>query len=148
MPAHLPLIVLIGPESDDELVLYEGEIVARVSSFTLLADQILHTHFSCAASCFPRKSGHRPTKALSAYPLRIYANDSVNEMITSYRGRPIGLFSRVHIKLSATEKRIVQFTSYNPLPEELRQALLDLGVELIVQPSLTPTTEETEDAHV
>ena len=144
----LPLTILIGPENDEEVVLYEGEVIARVTAFTLDTGPILTTHFTCA-NCFPRKSGHSPPKPLSSYPLRIYADDDIKNLHISYLGRPIGHLSNVHVHLSATAKRIIRFTSYNPLPEELRQALLDLGVELIVQPlPPTPEDEETENAHV
>lgn len=132
----LPLTVLIGPE--DELVVWEGEALAGLHRFILDtmdstgSEMPLRTVFTCSG-CFPRKSGQRVTNLIK-YPLRIYADDDLQHLRVSYGGRPISHLGGLYISLSATQKRIVRITSYIPFPEDLRVALLDLGVEIIVEP--------------
>jgi hypothetical protein len=141
---QLPLHVILGP--DEELVLFNGEIVAGVTHFELNAHTHVETTFKCV-NCFPRPSGHR-VKEPGKYPLHLYVGDNVNEVVVSLDGKPIGMLREIQVKLSTTQKRIVRLTSYVPLPEELEVALLDLGVEIIVQP---PDTEESaggSDAHL
>lgn len=127
---HLPLTVLIGPQQ--ELVTWEGEVVAGLTAFKLDGRQVLRTSYSCA-NCFPRPSGHR-VQDIDRFPLRIYADDDVNHIRVSYEGRPISNLGEVYIELDVDQKRIVRLLSYVPFPEDLNTALLDLGVEVIVQP--------------
>jgi hypothetical protein len=141
---RLPLHIILGP--DEELVLVNGEIVAGVTDFELDASTHVKTTFTCV-NCFPRPSGHRVGEP-GKYPLHIYVGDDVNEIVVSLNGKPVGMLREIQVKLSTTQKRIVRITSYVPLPEELEVALLDLGVEIIVQP---PDTEESaggQDAHL
>lgn len=144
---RLPLNILVGP--DEEAVLFNNEIIAGLTSFELTAADVVRTSYVCV-NCFPRPSGHRIERAKmdNTYPLHIYVGDDVNEILVSYAGKPIGMLRDVQVKLSTTQKRLVRLTSYVPLPEELEVALLDLGVEIIVQP---PDTEESaggSDAHL
>lgn len=144
---RLPLNILLG--SDEEAVLFNNEIVAGLTSFELDAAKVVKTSYVCV-NCFPRPSGHRIERAKmdSTYPLHIYVGDNVNEMLVSLNGKPIGALREIQVKLSTTQKRLVRLTSYVPLPEDLEVALLDLGVEIIVQP---PDTEESaggQDAHL
>ena len=144
---RLPLTVCIGAE--EEAVLYENEIVAGLVDFKLDAHQIVKTHY-VVVNCFPRPSGQRiqPAKLNADYPLRIHVGDDVNQVLVSLHGKPIGSLRDIQVKLSTTQKRIVRLTSYNPLPEELEVALLDLGVEVIVQPPDSEQSAGAPDAHL
>lgn len=128
--ARLPLAIHVSP--DEELVTFNGEIIAHLTSFELDLKSHVQTTFRCVG-CFPRLSGRRiqePTQHL----LRIYVGDDVNDTLVTCKGRPVSLLRDIQIRLSATQKRIIRFTSYIPFPEELKVMLLDLGVELIVAP--------------
>jgi hypothetical protein len=142
--ANYPLNVLLGPS--EELVLIDGEIVAGLTEFELHTRNLtIETRYVCV-NCFPRPSGHRVPE-LGKYPLRIYAGDTTNDFLVTHGGRPLGALRAVHIKLSTTKKRIVQFTLGTPLPKELDTALLDLGVELIVT-SADALATGVEDANL
>jgi hypothetical protein len=141
---QLPLTILIGPV--EEAVLFENEVIAGLTDFELDASKFVRTTFSCC-NCFPRRSGHRAPnqeKGIEAYPLRIYVGDDVNEISVNFQGKPISHLGPLYIALGATRKRIVRITSYVPLPDELNTALLDLGVEVIVQPPDVPTAGGTD----
>jgi hypothetical protein len=135
---HLPLTILIGPES--EFVLIDGEVIAGLIEFKLKASsgERIKTHYTCI-NCFPRPSGQR-VPPQNDYQLRIYAGDHSDDTLVSYAGRPIGKLRSVEVKLSATQKRSVHLTAHELLPNELGIALLDLGVEIITE---TPDTKET-----
>ena len=135
---QLPLCIYVGPV--EEAVLYANELVAGLVEFQLKADAdnpTIRTSYE-VVNCFPRPSGHGVQDragADEAFPLRIYVGDDVNTISVSFKGRPFSALSGIYVKLSTTQKRIIRITSYNPFPEELEIALLDLGVELIVEPS-------------
>jgi hypothetical protein len=138
---RLPLQVLIGP--GEEAVSYEDEFIAGLTDFELDANTHVHTVFSCA-NCFPRRSGHRIPSISKEYPLRIYVGDDVNEIVVSYDGMQLSHLGPLYVVLGATRKRIVRITSYVPLPDYLNTALLDLGVEVIVQPPDVPTAGDAD----
>ena len=127
---RLPLSILISPV--EEVVLFENEIVAGLTDFELDTTKHVRTTLSCA-NCFPRRSGHS-VHSHSEYPLRIHIGDDVNEIVVAYDGKQLSHLGPLYIALGTTRKRIVRITSYVPLPDKLNTALLDLGVEVIVQP--------------
>lgn len=128
---RLPLTILIGPT--EEAILWEGEIIAGLTDFELDASNLVRATYTVRGNCFPRPSGHK-VRSHNEYPLRIHVGDDVNEVVTAHKGRPFGFLRSVYVALKATQKRIVRITSYVPLPDDLNTALLDLGVEVIVQP--------------
>jgi hypothetical protein len=125
----LPLSVLIGPK--EELVLFNDEIVAGLTFFELDASDRIRTTFTCT-NCFPRPSGHR-VREIGKYPLRIRTGDDIDHAMVTYVGRPISGVRKVFVCLNAAVKRTVRVTTYTKLPDKLNTALLDLGVEVIVQ---------------
>lgn len=129
----LPLQVFIGPQN--EIIAYNNEIVAGLTEFELDTDPHIQTTYKCA-NVFPRQSGHRVMPGQNDnYPLRIYAGDNVDELLVGVQDKLFGVVIRhLHIKLSATEKRLVRLTTHLPLPDVSKLILLDLGVELIVEP--------------
>lgn len=148
---RLPLTIYIGPAED--CVLFENEIVAGLVEFALDVNvdtptvRTSHT----VLNCFPRPSGHRmqdKAKADRSFPLHIYAGDTAASILVSLHGRPLGRLRDIQVKLSTTQKRLVRITSYTPLPDEAEAALLDLGVEIIVEPPDTAPTAGGSDAHV
>ena len=139
---RLPLSILIGPV--EEAILFENEIVAGLTDFELDTSKHVRTTFSCC-NCFPRRSGHG-IRSHSEYPLRIHVGDNVNEIVVAYEGKQLSLLGPLYIALGATRKRIVRITSYVPFPDELNTALLDLGVEVIVQPPDDPQSAGGLDA--
>jgi hypothetical protein len=139
---RLPLNILLGP--DKEVVLINGEVIAGLTDFELSARERIETRYVCV-NCFPRPSGHRVPEP-GKYPLHIYVGDNVNDVLVSHVGKPIGMLRDIQVKLSTTQKRIVRLTSYTPLPEDLEVALLDLGVEVIVEPP--DLSAGGEDAHL
>lgn len=145
---RLPLEICVGPV--EEAVLYERELVAGLTEFELDASNFIKTRFTCV-NCFPRRSGHGvQDHALmtKAYPLRIYVGDDVNQIRISLNGRPIGRIRNIQVKLSTTAKRVIRLTSDISLPEEAERALLDLGVEIIVQPPAIKQSTGDSDAHL
>lgn len=141
---RLPLNILLGP--DEEAVLINGEIIANLTEFELTARDKVETRYVCV-NCFPRPSGHRVKEAAS-YPLHIYVGDNVNEIVVGYNGKSIGMLRDIQVKLSVAQKRIVRLTSYVPFPDDLGAALLDLGVEIIVEPPDTKESAGGADAHL
>lgn len=145
---RLPLIICIGPV--EEAVLYENELVAGLVDFTLDASSVVKTSYT-VINCFPRPSGHSiqdKAKANEAFPLRIYVGDDINEIRVSLHGKPVGFIRGAQVKLSTTQKRMVRITSYTPLPKEAEAALLDLGVEIIVEPPDETAQAGGQDAHL
>jgi hypothetical protein len=141
---RLPLSVLIG--SEEEAVLYNDEVVAGLTAFMLTTDQVIKTSFTCV-NCFPRPSGHR-IRDIGKYPLRIRAGDDVNNVMLTYKGRPISALRELLVVLNAEAKRTIRVTTYTPIPEPAHTALLDLGVEVIVQPPDDTQAAGGEDAHL
>lgn len=126
-------MVLIGP--NNEIIAYNNDVIAGLVEFTLDTDPHIKTVYSCA-NVFPRPSGHRvKAGAVDEYPLHIYAGDEPNAVLVGVKGKLYGVvLRRIQVHLHATKKRIIRLTTYLPLPEDSKLILLDLGVELIVEP--------------
>lgn len=138
----LPLSVLLG--NAKEVILFKNGIVAGLLHFELDLTEYVKTSFVCS-NCFPRPSGHIVHK-LEDFPLRIDVGDDRDQTTLTYKGKRLGSITNMYIVLSATDKRIIRLTASRELPDELNTALLDLGVEIIVQ--YPDTTMENTDAHL
>jgi hypothetical protein len=140
---RLPLTILLG--LTEEVVLWEGDVIAGLTDFTLDADMLVRATYTVRGNCFPRRSGNR-IREPGKFPLHIHVGDDVNEIVIAYEGRPFGLLRNLYVALKATEKRILRITTYALLPDELNTALLDLGTEVIVQPPDDPPSTGGVDA--
>lgn len=139
---QLPLTILI--DATDEAVLFENDLIAGLIDFELDTSEpkCVKTTFVCT-NCFPRRSGHRVSQH-DKYPLRIHVGNDPQQVLLTYAGRPISHFRNLYLMLSATRKRIIRITACKPLPKGLNTALLDLGVEIIVQSADMPTAGDID----
>jgi hypothetical protein len=144
---RLPLHVLIGPA--EEAVLYENEVIAGLTYFHLhIREQLIQTTFKCK-NCFPRRSGQRlPSNAKEEFPLCFYIGDNANDTLLGYDGTLLGHLREIYIILSTASQRVVRLTFQQPLPDDLNTALLDLGVEVIVQSPDADSALGDVDAHL
>ena len=144
---RLPLHILVGPA--EEAVLYEGQLVAGLKRFELYTrEDVVQTTFECT-NCFPRPSGHRLQQdAREEFPLRLYVGDRRDEILVSYDGTAIGHVREIYTALSTQSKRVMRITFAKPLPDDLHTALLDLGVEVVVQSPDADSALGDVDAHL
>jgi len=137
-----PLRIHIGKEF--EIVLFDGKIIGMLQAFEFfysVDEIILRTKYDCHG-CFPMLQPCAPDRALSnsEFPLRIYAGQAIEEgHITPnldmwFSGHHVSGIQKIHIKLHSEEKRqiIIQFSDMLTPPRELIDALVELGVEMIL----------------
>lgn len=141
MDSPHPIRIHFGVDGKRDLVLLNGLLLARLTEFELHAgvDQPLITYYGLVGA-FPNRQEPAPDDALSnqAYPLRISVGETADDVIVIYQNRPIGLLKDIYVRLfihetSGEPKRIVRLTAYK-MPDELRDVLLDHGVEVIIEP--------------
>jgi hypothetical protein len=128
-----PLRVHIG---EQELVLFNGGVVGFLQRFSLYYEPgILTTQYDCAG-CYPSVHKIVPPDALShtQYPLRIYAGprEDRQEVDVYLHGRPLSRLKSIKLLLSSDQKRQVQIVFTHDYPQEVVDALVTLGVEVIV----------------
>lgn len=140
MDSPQPLRIHFGIDGHLDLVLLNGCPLSTLRSFKLHAKtgEILKTEYG-VAGVFPAQTD-APDDALSnqAYPLRISASDDADELRVIYKNRPIGMLKEVFVYLhiqepTGTIKRQIRLVAHEML-DELRDELLDLGVEIIIEP--------------
>lgn len=137
-----PLRIHIG--KDFEIVLFDGKIIGMLQAFEFhyAVDALtLRTMYDCHG-CFPMLQPCAPDKALSNsdFPLRIYAGQSIEEghitpnLDVWFSGHHVSDIKKINIKLHAENKRLItiQFSDTLTPPRELIDALVDLGVEVIL----------------
>jgi hypothetical protein len=127
-----------------DLILLNGLRLEQLTEFELHAgvDQPLVTYYGVIGA-FPNKQSDAPENTMSnkAYPLRISVGANADDVLVIYMSRPIGLLKEIYVRLFMHEgkpKRILRLTTYK-MPDELRDALLNLGVEVIIEPPAQPT---------
>lgn len=133
-----PLRIHVGPEL--ELLLFNNQPIGGLTHFELdfQSAQAIHTQYACAG-CFPFLLAEAPERSLSnaEFPLRIYVGPPSDETFTDqhlnvwFYGRPLPV-RQILVQLHADAKRIIRMYLDTALPSEVLSALLDLGVEVIV----------------
>jgi len=133
-----PLRIHVGPEQ--ELLLFNNQPLGGLVSFELdfKPDAVVYSKYECAG-CFPFLLTEAPERSLSNqdFPLRIYVGPHSDETFTEqvlnvwFYGRPLPV-QAAQLRLHAKEKRIIRLSMTAELPKEVLEALLDLGVEVIV----------------
>lgn len=142
-----PLRVHFGKERPP-LIIYNNRQLGRLTQFRLHAStelSLIETQYT-VGGCYPSWEPP-PEDGLSneAYPLRMSFDHTADKAILTYLGRPIGRILDLLIELTATEKPIIRLSTYS-MQSELLEALLDLGVEVIIVPVPLPTeTKHAED---
>lgn len=134
-----PLRIHVGPEL--ELILFNNKLIGGLIAFELACapENVVHTKYDCAG-CFPFLLPEAPERSLSNqdFPLRIYVGPHSDEDFTQqllnvwFYGRPLPVQS-LYLRLHGQEKRIIRLTLTTELPQDVFNALLDLGVEVIVE---------------
>ena len=133
-----PLRIHVGPEL--ELLLFNNQPLGGLISFELdfKPRNVIYSKYECAG-CFPYLLTEAPERSLSNkdFPLRIYVGPHSDEKFTEqilnvwFYGKPLPVHA-AQLRLHAQEKRIIRLTLTAELPQEVLNALLDLGVEVIV----------------
>jgi len=133
-----PLRIHVGPEN--ELILFNNQPIGALTCFELdyNPDEIVRSTYECVG-CFPYLLAEAPERSLSNkdFPLRIYVGPHSDAKFTEqvlnvwFYGRPLAV-QRAFLRLHCDEKRIIRLTLTTELPQEVLDALLDLGVEVIV----------------
>lgn len=133
-----PLRIHVGPKQ--ELLLFNNQPLGGLTSFELdfKPGNVVYSKYECAG-CFPFLLTEAPERSLSNkdFPLRIYVGPHSDETFTEqglnvwFYGRPLPV-QAAQLRLHTQEKRIIRLTLTTELPQEVLEALLDLGVEVIV----------------
>lgn len=133
-----PLRIHVGTEQ--ELLLFNNQPLGGLIAFELdfKPGNVVYSKYECAG-CFPYLLTEAPERSLSNkdFPLRIYVGPHSDEKFTEqtlnvwFYGRPLPVHA-ARLRLHAQEKRIIRLTLTTELPQEVLNALLDLGVEVIV----------------
>lgn len=139
LDSPLPLSIHLARKQESppkDLVLYNGQVLKRITGFELLISPTgMTTHFN-VAGCFPIP-GPAPDDANSneAYPLRIRTAHNPAETMVTLCSRPLGGLTALQLRLHHDEPRFVfiQFADKRFAPLELLQALEELGVVFEVE---------------
>lgn len=133
-----PLRIHVGPE--EELLLFNNQPLGGLISFELdfKQESVVHSKYECAG-CFPYLLTAAPERSLSntAFPLRIYVGPRSDESFTQqelnvwFLGRPLPVY-QLFVQLHAEQKRIIRMYLTQQLPQEVLDALLNLGVEVVI----------------
>ncbi len=133
-----PLRIHVGP--DVELLLFNNQPIGALQCFELdfKPGNAVRSTYECVG-CFPYLLTEAPERSLSnkEFPLRIYVgprsdeNFLQQELSVWFHSRPLPV-QQAFLRLHGQEKRIIRLTLTSELPQEVLNALLDLGVEVIV----------------
>jgi hypothetical protein len=121
-----------NPDHPQDLVIYDGRLVAFLQYYFLAYDQHgLRSKLGCVGP-FPQLSA-APPDALSnsSYPLRVRAGQ--NQLMVTLMSRPLTV-KQIHIDLHEGCKRQLRLTLAPGLPREVIAALVDLGCEVVEVP--------------
>jgi hypothetical protein len=140
MDTPLPLRIHIGKDKPP-LILFNNQLLGRLSQFQLHAvagDNVINTMY-LVTGCYPDWETP-PDNAMSnqAYPLRMAFGHTSAEAHITYAGRPIGRINQILLQFTANPdmKPVIRMTIFDhPEYKELLQELLDLNVEVIVEPT-------------
>jgi hypothetical protein len=129
------LRVHIGPTS--ELVFCNNRLLA-LRGFEMRANgvDVVETIYK-PTSVDPTVDMEAPDDAASyeTYPLRFYIERDQQAIVNvSFKGRPVSLFHKVELILEAKKKAQIRLYHRKPLPDELRESLLDVKAELHEEP--------------
>ena len=135
MDTPQPLRVHIGKDKPP-LILLNNQLLGRLSRFQLYAEvekALITTHYE-VQGCFPNWDPP-PDDGMSnaSYPLRMSFSHECAQALVTFQGRPIGHLQGVTLDLTPDVKPVIRlFCIKNKLPEEVAKALVDLGVELVI----------------
>jgi hypothetical protein len=134
LESPLPLSIHLARKQElppKDLILYNGQVLKRITSFELMINPTEMTTSFSTAGCFPIP-GPAPDDANSndAYPLRIRLNQNPAETMVTLCSRPLGGLTALQLRLRTDEPRFVfmQFADKRFAPLELLQALEELGI--------------------
>lgn len=134
-PTAYVLRVHIGPVS--ELVFYEGQLLA-LTQFELYAngkDPVRTVYHPASVELLRGLYAPDDSASYETYPLRIYVDrNHQTDVHVSFKGRPVSAFHKVELILSTAHKPQVRLYHHAPIPDELREGLLDAKAELHEEP--------------
>ena len=133
--SHTPAITVLIDEAT-EAVGYDGRLLAGLVRFKLEAtanDPLVVATYKCFGA-FPHKSSQRTDAYAEEAPLQIHVNDLSQDLRVYLKGTWIHHVKRVNIELRAVTKRKVTITFTEDIEQHLKEGLLALGVEVIVEP--------------
>jgi hypothetical protein len=145
MDTPSPLRIHFGKEKP-VLILFNNRQLGRLTEFKLHADantNIVQTTFD-VFGCYPDWEDP-PEDGMSnqSYPLRMAFGHTTDKGCITYLGRPIGCVKEVLLHFEASgdrpqfcKKPTIRLTIYDREGhKELIDALVDLGLEIVVEPS-------------
>jgi hypothetical protein len=132
MDTALPLGISVG--KTNILVLWNGAEVNNLQMFDLCINNNKGPITPTYKTLGPLPTtGAAPSDALSnsVYPLRMHLG-SFDAMLT-FQSRPFGGIKLIQLHLETEKKPIIRFEFATAPPEELVIALVDLGVEVVIE---------------
>jgi hypothetical protein len=121
------------------LVMLHGHVISNIVQFQarLKSPNPVLVHYVLAGSpAFVFADAPEDALSNSAFPLRFNIGSSLDEVIVTYKSRPFGGLTEIMLEADLNAaKPIIRLTFDERLklpPQELRDALVKLGVEVVV----------------
>jgi len=139
-----PTPLRIHCNKNETLVMYNGRSIDTLAEFHLVTHPTVVSGYHCV-NCFPETSD-APDDALSpvTYPLHVVVGRKPEDCTVYYAGRPASAIKKIEMHLFAEKKHQIRFEADSPLPEELVDEFVKLGIEIVMKAPNEAVSNKTE----